>query len=44
MGLFLQSTQQGSELEGDGEMRGKFGGTVKDKTKVEEKFIARIMR
>lgn len=43
MGLFLQSTQQGGELEGDGEVRGEFGGIVKDKAEVEEKFIARIV-
>lgn len=44
MGLFLQSTQQSGELEGDCEVRGEFGSTVKDKAKIEEKFIARIMR
>lgn len=43
MGLFLESSQEGGKLEGDCEVGGELSGTVKDKTEVEEKFIALIL-
>lgn len=44
VGLFFESAQKGGKLEGDCEVGGELGGTVEDKTEVEKKFIAWILR
>lgn len=42
IGLLLEGAEQCGELEGDGQVRGEFGGAVEHEAKIEEEFVARV--